>query len=139
MSTLQGVTVDPAALIVALSGLMVAASGLRQRRTGQKNERQQQAAANELQMKAQNHDAQREIIVDLERQVDRRDVEIAALQDERTQLRREYRSDLAHLREVVTTLRDVVHSEIATSLADDGIDVADRGMDRIDPDEKKEA
>lgn len=127
-------SVDPAALIVAMSGLLTAGWGIRQSRSGQRSERQQQSAANELQLKAQNHDVYRDMVADLERQVDRRDAEIEALQDERTQLRREYRTDLAHLREVVTTLRDVVHSEIATSLADDGIDVADRGMDRVNPD-----
>lgn len=125
MSGVQGVIGDPATLITAVVGAVVALGGLRMSRSGQRAERAQQMVANELQRKAQDHDYYRGLVADQRAEIDR-------LHGELVEERRRYTQDMGHQRDVTSTLRDVVRSEVAKHLADDAMDAADRALDPED-------
>lgn len=116
-----GTEIDPAALIIALSALITAVGGTVLSRRGKRNEDQQQSAANELQSKAQNHDYYRDLVQDHRAEIDRLQDEISEARVQLTRERLEHRGEMSHMRDIVATLRDVVHSEIAQFIADDGI------------------
>lgn len=117
-----GTSIDPSTLMVGASGLITALWAIRTSIAGRKNEARQQTAANELAEKAHAHDAQRDIIRDLERLNDRKDHEIERLIRDRTQDRLEQQGELSHLRDIIATLQSVANSELAKHLAQDGLD-----------------
>lgn len=132
---MQGVTVDPAALIVAVSGLVTTFFGIKRWSSGRRNEREQQQVANELARKAQDHDVYRDMVNDLRTEITRKDSEIERLQADRHELQKDYTADMGHLRSIIDTLRVTVHSEIAKSLASDGMDAADIGIEHAKPED----
>lgn len=127
---------NPSAFIVAISGLITVVFGVAGSRSGTRNERRQQEIANALQTKSQNHDVYRDMVTDLERQVDRCRSEAEHASDDLRREREDHRAVVAQLREIITTLRSVVQSEIATTLADGGIDAANKDDEDCDERER---
>ena len=133
---MPGVTVDPAALIVAFSGLLTAVWGVKQSKKGQAVEERQRVAANDLAERAQNHDIYRDMVTDLQTQIEHKNAELCRKDAEVTrqlELRRHEHEACSetthHLQGLVKTLQHVVLDEVARESAEIGLLEAARHID----------